>query len=286
MTTRSVTQDSLPDLNKSGLHKFSNGHAVMLAGGPGRGGAARLAARAALRIGAGLVTLACSQRALYENAAQLNAVMVHPIDGPFGLEELLEDTRVSSLCLGPGLGLTKTTADMVKVGLAAAIPIVLDADALTRFERAPQALFDMLHPKAVLTPHGGEFRRLFPDIAEQNPTLEDEQSVKITATQAAAARAGCVVLLKGPKTVIAAPDGDHAVHDATGARAVPWLATAGAGDVLAGFIAGLLARGYEPQTAAEAGAWLHVEAARRFGPGLIAEDLSETIPAVFAALCG
>lgn len=286
MTTRTINRSSLPNLAKETGHKYAHGHAVVLAGGPGRGGAARLAARAALRIGAGLVTVACSQRALPENASQLNAVMVHPIDGPFGLEELLEDHRVTALCLGPALGLTKSTADLVKVALNKAVPTVLDADALTRFERAPEALFGMLHSGVVLTPHGGEFTRLFPDIAAKYAQSEQDLDQKAQATQDAANRAGCVVLLKGAQTCVAAPDGICAVHLATETRAAPWLATAGAGDVLAGFITGLMARGLSPHIAAETAVWIHVEAARMFGPGLIAEDLSEMIPAVFASLQG
>jgi len=156
---------------------------------------------------------------------------------------------------------------------------------LTVVAGAPE-LFEALHPRCVLTPHGGEFARLFPDIhrklaapAEAGPAYS-----KVDATREAAARAGCVVLFKGPDTVIAAPDGQVAVHAAVYDRAAPWLATAGAGDVLAGLITALLARGFAPMQAAETGAWLHVECARRFGPGLIAEDLPEMLPAVLASL--
>ena len=151
----------------------------------------------------------------------------------------------------------------------------------------PQTLLDALHADCVLTPHGGEFARLFPDIANR---LDSEPASgpafsKVDAAREAAERAGCVVLLKGPDTVIAAPDGRCAVQSAAHDRAAPWLATAGSGDVLAGFIAGLLARGLPPFQAAQAAAWLHVECARSFGPGLIAEDLTEQLPAVLRSLC-
>jgi hydroxyethylthiazole kinase-like uncharacterized protein yjeF len=279
MTPQDISRETLPDLAKGQGHKYTHGHALVLSGGLGKSGAARLAARAALRIGAGLVTVACPRSALAENAAQLTAIMLRAIDGPAGLEEMLEDDRVSSMCLGPGLGLTKATADLVKVALDIGKPTVLDADGLSRFARAPEALFGLLHDRAVITPHLGEFRRLFPDLAD---TLSDPTDVALRSevTKAAAARAGCIVLLKGEQTLIAAPDGTCAVHSATGARATPWLATAGAGDVLAGMIAGLLTRGMAPFDAACAATWLHVDCARHFGPGLIAEDLSEQLPVV------
>ena len=167
--------------------------------------------------------------------------------------------------------------------LAARRSTVVDADALTLFEDAPHLLFEQLHANCVLTPHGGEFRRLFPDLADQ--AAYAARSGKCTAVAKAAARAGCTILLKGVETVIATEKGDVALHAATAHRAAPWLATAGAGDVLAGFITGLMARGFGPFSAATAAAWVHVECARRFGPGLIAEDLPEQAPAVLAGLC-
>ncbi|MEO0922391.1 MAG: ADP/ATP-dependent (S)-NAD(P)H-hydrate dehydratase, partial [Pseudomonadota bacterium] len=171
--------------------------------------------------------------------------------------------------------------------LEAKRPTVLDADALTPlfFDEA-DALFGKLHDQCVLTPHGGEFARMFPDIAEKlnAPATKGPAYSKVDATREAAARAGCVVLFKGPDTVIAAPDGRCSINSAHYERAAPWLATAGSGDVLAGFITGLLARGFEPIQAAETAAWLHVECARSFGPGLIAEDLPEELPKVFSKL--
>ena len=163
---------------------------------------------------------------------------------------------------------------------------VLDADALTRFERNPEVLFDALHENCVLTPHAGEFKRLFPDIAEKlaEPATIGPAFSKVDATRQAAARAGCTVLFKGPDTVIADPDGRCAINSSAYDRAAPWLATAGSGDVLAGFITGLLARGFAPMQAAETAAWLHTECALSFGPGLIAEDLPEELPKVFRTL--
>jgi len=268
-------------------HKYAHGHALILAGGPGKGGAARLAARGALRLGAGLVTLACPQAALAENAARLDAVMLVALADGYSLRGLLADPRISALALGPGLGVARAR-DLVPAALAARRPTVLDADALTAFADEPQTLFALLHPAAVLTPHGGEFARLFPDIAEElaAPATKGPACSKLDAARAAAARAGCIVLLKGPDTVIAAPDGRAAIHAAAYDRAAPWLATAGAGDVLAGFIAGLMARGAAPLQAAETAAFLHVECARAFGPGLIAEDLPEALPGVLARLGG
>lgn len=269
-------------MTKRAGHKFAHGHALVLSGGLGRTGAARLAARGALRIGAGLVTLGVPDDAVPEVAAQITAIMMRPVDGAAALERVLDDRRINALCLGPGLGQDRARALMpVAVGNQAR-PAVLDADALTAFAGAPESLFDMLHEACVLTPHGGEFAALFPDINER--LAKGGGYSKLDATQAAARRAGCVVLFKGPDTVIAAQDGRCAIHAAAYDRAAPWLATAGSGDALAGFITGLLARGMAPMQAAVAAAWLHAECARRFGPGLIAEDLPEQLPLVLRQL--
>ncbi len=277
-----------PDVAKSSGHKYSHGHALILSGASAHGGAARLAARGALRIGAGLVTVGCPPDALAENAARLDAVMVRAVADGAALAAVLQDARINALCLGPGLGAERARA-LVSVALGSGEQpraTVLDADALTTFARDPEALFAMLHERCVLTPHGGEFARLFPDIAERLaavPTKGPAYS-KVDATREAAARAGCVVLFKGPDTVIASPDGGCSINSAAYERAAPWLATAGSGDVLAGFITGLLARGFAPKQAAETAAWLHVECARSFGPGLIAEDLPDELPKVFRQL--
>jgi len=254
-------------------HKYSRGHCVVVSGPAHATGAARLAARAALRAGAGLVSVASPPEAVAVNAAHLTAIMIKPFQGAAGLGALLSDRRLNTVVLGPGLGVGKETRDLVTSVLRSGAAAVLDADAITSFKDEPQALFGLLDDKCVLTPHEGEFERLFPGLLDQSPS-------KLEAARTAAARALCVVLLKGADTVIAAPSGKAVIN----ANASPFLATAGAGDVLAGLIAGLLAQGMTTFDAACAGAWLHGEAARHFGPGLIAEDLAETLPAILAAL--
>ncbi|MBE3637492.1 NAD(P)H-hydrate dehydratase [Mangrovicoccus sp. HB182678] len=264
-------------------HKYDYGHVLVLAGGVGRGGAARLSARAALRVGAGLVTLAPPPAALIENACQLNAIMLRPVADAAVLREVLRDARISVICLGPGLGAGERSRALVAEVLATGRPAVLDADALGAFAEAPETLFAMLHRRAVLTPHAGEFARLFPAEAEEMRAARDDVTRRRVLYRAAQ-RAGAVILLKGSVTRIADPGGASAEHAATGDRAAPWLATAGTGDVLAGLISGLLARGFSPMESAQLGAWLHVEAALRVGPGLIAEDLPEAVPEVFRLL--
>ncbi|MCK8462597.1 NAD(P)H-hydrate dehydratase [Aliiroseovarius sp. S1339] len=270
---------------RSGTHKYTHGHALILSGPSGKGGAARLAARGALRIGAGLVTVAPTPGALQENAARLDAIMLSPVGDAQTLQAVLADERLNALCLGPGLGLERAR-ELVPVALAAKRATALDADALTAYADSPAELFGMLHENCVLTPHAGEFARLFPDIAEKLNALATKGPAysKVDATREAAVRAGCVVLFKGPDTVIAAPDGRCSINSAAYERSAPWLATAGSGDVLAGFITGLLARGFNPMQAAESAAWLHVECALSFGPGLIVEDLPEVLPDVFRKL--
>ena len=299
-------------------HKYSHGHALILSGPPGRGGAARLAARGALRIGAGLVTLACPPEAIPENAARLDAVMLRPLADAGGLAGLLEDDRINALCLGPGLGTGPREAALLAAALGvqtAAAPgltrgpeplsappenrgpgsspgrrgehpaVVFDADAITLLSQHPD-LLGALHEGCILTPHEGEFARLFPDLSEKlnAPASKGPAYSKVDATREAAARAGCIILFKGPDTVIADAQGRAAINSAHYDRAAPWLATAGSGDVLAGMIAGLLARGFPPMQAAETAAWLHVECALSFGPGLIAEDIPEELPKVFRSL--
>ncbi|WP_366140608.1 NAD(P)H-hydrate dehydratase [uncultured Tateyamaria sp.] len=280
-----------PDgLAKPSGNKFDHGHALILSGGPGRTGAARLAARAALRIGAGLVTLGVPPGTQMEVAAQITALMLTRVADADGLCAVLGDDRINALCLGPGLGLHDHAASLVDVVLSAAHLsaerlMVFDADALTLIAQDTRRM-EALNEHAVLTPHGGEFARLFPDIAEKLAAASDRGPAysKVDATREAAARCGAVVLFKGPDTVIAHPDGRCSVHAAAYDREAPWLATAGAGDVLAGFITGLLARGFDPMAACETAVWLHVECARAFGPGLIAEDLPEMLPQVLRAL--
>ncbi|WP_170414374.1 NAD(P)H-hydrate dehydratase [Ruegeria atlantica] len=284
-TVQLTSEKGLFPAKYTGDHKYSHGHALILSGGPAKTGAARLAARGALRIGAGLVTLGVPPSAQMEVAAQVTAIMLQRAEDADALAEALKDKRLNAMCLGPGLGL-KRARDLVPVALEEGRSTVLDADALTAFADDPATLFEQLHENCVLTPHGGEFARLFPDIAEKLKAIPTKGPAysKVDATREAAKRAGCVVLFKGADTVIAAPDGRCAINSADYERSAPWLATAGSGDVLAGFITGLLARGFAPMQAAETAAWLHVECARQFGPGLIAEDLPEQLPAVFQSL--
>lgn len=273
-----------PALAKPQGHKYSHGHAVVVSGGVGKGGAARLAARGALRSGAGLVTLACPPAALQENAARLEAVMLHSLRDGAALGRVMADRRISALCMGPGLGLGAREVGLLDAALRASrgrFALVLDADALSLLAQ-DAALTGLLHPRCILTPHAGEFARLFPDLAEglSTPPAQGPAFSRLDAARAGAQRTGALVLLKGADTVIAAPDGRAAIHSASQDRAAPWLATAGAGDVLAGLITGLAARGLPLFDAACSAVWLHVECARAFGPGLIAEDLPEILPQI------
>lgn len=257
-------------------HKYGRGHAVIVSGELSQTGAARLAARAALRIGAGLVTVASPREALAVNATALTAVMVRPIDTPDELGQMLADRRFNALGIGPGAGVGDRTRDNVLTALKAGTALVLDADALTSFAGNPEELFEaaksLPQPQIVLTPHEGEFPRLFSDMSNKNPLRSKLERVRV-----ASQRSGAVVLLKGSDTVVAAPDGRAAIA----ANAPPWLATAGSGDVLTGIITGLLAQRVGAFEAACIGVWMHGEAACEAGPGLIAEDLTETLPAVF-----
>lgn len=254
-------------------HKYARGHAVAVSGPDHATGAARLAAHGALRVGAGLVSVASPMDAVAVNAAALTAIMVKPFAGTNGLAELLADKRFNAVAIGPGCGVGMETRAMVEAVLASGAATVLDADALTSFEGDPEALFARTREPCVLTPHAGEFERIFPGLLKHLPT-------RVEAVREAAATAGCIVLLKGPDTVIANSDGDVIVNT----NAPPTLATAGAGDVLSGLIAGLMAQHMVPLQAAAAAAWIHGEAANLFGPGLTSEDLPELVPAVLTAL--
>jgi len=260
-------------------HKYARGHAVVVSGEMASTGAARLAARGALRAGAGLVTVASPREALAVNAAALTAVMVRAVDTPIEFAELLEDRRFNACVIGPGAGVGDCTRDFVHTTLSAQKHLVLDADALTSFAEAPDRLFESIKaspdPQVVLTPHEGEFPRLFSDISNKHPGRS-----KLERVRDAAQRSGAVVLIKGADTVVAAPDGRATIAS----NAPPWLATAGAGDVLAGIIAAMLAQGVPAFEAASIGVWMHGEGAREAGPGLIAEDLPEVMPAVFRRL--
>ncbi len=257
-------------------HKYDRGHTLVASGGATRTGAARLAARAALRIGSGLVTVASPPEALGVNAAHLTAVMLRGCDGPEGLHNILKDDRFNSLVLGPALGVHAGTRAMVAVAIQARRSLVLDADALTSFEGLASEIHQAFHHSpAVLTPHGGEFSRLFRD----HPDILDPPS-KVERTRRAALYTGAVIVLKGADTVIAAPDGRAAING----NGTPYLATAGSGDTLCGIVAGLMAQGVPAFEAACAGVWIHAEAGASFGPGLIAEDLADQLPGVLRRL--
>jgi ADP-dependent NAD(P)H-hydrate dehydratase / NAD(P)H-hydrate epimerase len=270
------TSFPVPKINS---HKYARGHVLAVSGEIASTGAARMAARAALRAGAGLVTLASPRDALTVNAMALTAVMVRPIDTAVEFGEQLADKRFNTVVIGPGAGVSQRTIDFVHTALSARRHLVLDADALTSFAEAPDRLFESIKavsdPQVVLTPHEGEFPRLFSDMSNKHPGRS-----KLERVRAAAERCGAVVLLKGADTTVASPDGRATIA----ANAPPWLATAGSGDVLAGLIAGLLAQAVPAFEAAAIGVWMHGEAAREAGPGLIAEDLPEVMPAVFRHL--
>jgi hydroxyethylthiazole kinase-like uncharacterized protein yjeF len=258
---------------KTSGHKYSRGHCVVISGPAHATGAARLAARGALRAGAGLVSVASPPDAVIVNAQHLTAIMVKPFSGASGLSDLLRDERYNAVVIGPGTGVGRATQELVAAVLASKASVVLDADALTSFKDDPTALLRLLRADCVLTPHEGEFERLFPGLLARSPS-------RIEAVRAAAAAAKCAVLLKGPDTTIARADGRAAVCT----NAPPTLATAGSGDVLAGIIAGLMAQHLDSFDAACAGAWLHGEAANCFGIGLIAEDLPAMLPRVLRRL--
>ena len=252
------------------IHKYARGSVLVVGGPSGHGGAARLAATAALRAGAGLVTLALPTPAITENAARLDAVMLRIADDGIALMRLLADRRLTALLAGPGLGRDARARGLVEAALADGRPLVLDGDVFTLFAAGAEGLRSRLTGPAVLTPHEGEFARLFPEATGN----------KIERALAAAARVGAVVVLKGPDTVIAGPCGRARVNVHASAN----LATAGSGDVLAGLVTGLLAQGLDMFDAACTGVWLHGDLGRRGGPGLIADDLAALIPAALARL--
>ncbi len=263
-------------------HKYTRGHAIVVSGPANRTGAARLGARGALRAGAGLVTIASPTGAVADNAAHLTAIMLEPFDGPRGLAQVLSDPRRNVLLIGPGAGVGIATRLLTQVALDHDCACVLDADALTSAtldqddDEMPVVshLFAQIkeNPQrpVVLTPHEGEFKRIFGDTTGN----------RLDRARNAAAKSGAIVILKGPDTVIAAPDGRAAINE----NAPPWLATAGSGDVLAGIVTGLLAQRMPAFEAACAAVWLQGECGTIGGTGLIAEDLPEALPKVLAAL--
>jgi hydroxyethylthiazole kinase-like uncharacterized protein yjeF len=245
-------------------HKYKRGHLVVFSGSATATGAARMSAMAGLKAGAGLVTIASSHEALDVNANALTAIMLRQIETVKDLTEWLTDKRLTSFVLGPGFGIGKKARSFVRK--LADRHLVLDADGISSFREDPAQLFRMFaegDTRLILTPHEGEFARLFPDIAE------DDKLNKVRKAQAAARRAHAVIVYKGADSVIAAPDGRALINT----NAPSWLATAGSGDVLAGIIGALLAQGMPAFQAAAAGVWLHGETGQSAGSGLTAEDL-------------
>ena len=268
------TFENGPDLWRGALrlpgadsHKYTRGHALIV-GGAEMTGAARLAARAARRVGAGMVTIASPAKAMPIYLAGDPGQLVIELDETSDLEDLMGEKKRSAVLIGPGNGISSTTRRHTVEALRSKASVVIDADALTVFQDAAQDLFSWVRGPCVLTPHDGEFARLF-----------DTGGDRIARTRRAAELSGAVVLLKGAVSVIAAPDGRVALNTATS-----WLATAGTGDVLAGLIVGLLAQGLPAFEAACAAAWLHSAAGAAIGPGLIAEDISERLPGILADL--
>jgi ADP-dependent NAD(P)H-hydrate dehydratase / NAD(P)H-hydrate epimerase len=258
---------ALPVLTRDG-HKYTRGHALIWGGYPITG-AARLAARAAARMGAGLTTIAFDEIALPIYASALTSIMVAPINDAQEFSSLLAKKRFDAFLIGPGAGVSSETKAKALAMLATNKPTVLDADALTSFQSNPLELDRAISGPSVLTPHEGEFARLF-----------DFHGDKPSRALAAAQRCGAIIILKGADTIIAAPDGRAIINT----NAPPTLATAGSGDVLSGFVLSLLAQGMEPFLASAAAVWMHGAAAKAFGPGLIAEDLPEILPRVLREL--
>lgn len=276
VTDEQPVRENMPDIwlphwpsKTAGGHKYTHGHVTVAAGAVPKCGAGRMAARAALRMGAGLVTVVCPSESLDVVASGQLSVMTEAIDDVDSFQEWVAEERHSTFLLGPGSGVNERTQAQVLMALADRKRCVLDADALTAFEGHPDQLFDAIKSPCILTPHEGEYKRLF-----------YHQGSKIDRALAAANQSGGVVILKGADTVIASPDGRAAIN----AHAPNWLATAGAGDVLAGFCAGLLAQGMSAFEAACAAVWLHGDAAYRAGPGMIAEELPEKLPEVLRDL--
>jgi hydroxyethylthiazole kinase-like uncharacterized protein yjeF len=258
---------ALPQLQVAG-NKYTRGHALLNGGYP-MTGAARMAARAAARLGAGLTSIAVPEAALPVYAAALTSIMVHPLTGMADFARLLSDARYTAFLIGPGAGVNDTTRERALAMLATRRPVLLDADAISVFAAQPATLAGAIKGPCVLTPHEGEFARLF-----------DSSGDKLARARRASRSCGAVVVLKGADTVIAAPDGRAVING----NAPASLATAGAGDVLGGMILGLLAQGMDAFLAAAAAVWLHGAAAMDFGPGLLAEDLPDLLPAVLRRL--
>ena len=265
-------------LDKKGpYHKYDHGHSLILSGPPGKMGAAELAGISALRVGSGLVTMGLPKEAFFNHTFKVNALMATKINKPQDMLDCLSDKRINAICLGPGLGIGKQTREYAIVALKSGQKAVLDADALTSFQENPDVLYKNLHNRTVITPHFGEFARIFPDLATK---IKGDKLSVIRAVQKASTISGAVVLLKGRQTVIASPDGHTYLVNGAKSKNSPWLATGGSGDVLAGMITGLMARNIPPLKCALLSVYIHLHAVSIFGPGLIADDLPKLIPKV------
>ena len=262
-------QEFLPRLKPDG-NKYDRGFALVFGGEAKKAGAAKLAAISALRSGAGLASIICDKKSLPVYAATALSLMTDTFDK---LPEILADKRKNTIIIGMGLGVGKQTKKLVLAGLEAKKQLVIDADALTSFADNPNELFNNIKSPCILTPHSGEFAKLFPMI--NHHSLRTEQALQ------AAKLSEAVIVLKGSETVIATPDGNCVINN----NAPAYLATAGAGDVLAGIIGGLLAAGMPAFQAACAGVYIHAETAKSHGIGLIAEDLPKFLPEVLARIC-
>ncbi|OKH90102.1 bifunctional ADP-dependent NAD(P)H-hydrate dehydratase/NAD(P)H-hydrate epimerase [Thalassospira sp. TSL5-1] len=265
VNTPQIWESFIPWPVNSG-HKYQRGH-VLAVGGAHTTGAVRLAARAARRAGAGLLTVLAEPAALPLYAQDAPGVMVAPIAK---FEELMQDPRHNAVLIGPGAGVGDDTRKRVIHALHCARACVLDADALTSFSDDPSTLFFAVQGATVMTPHEGEFSRLFDNLTGD----------KLSRARAAAKRSGAVLILKGADSIVAAPDGRAVINDVF----APWLATAGSGDVLAGLVTGLLAQGMPAFEAAAMAVWLHGQAGQAFGPGLIAEDIPDALPGLLSRL--
>jgi len=251
-------------------NKYDRGHAVIFGGAIQSTGAVKIAARCALRVGAGLVSVACDTKTLPIYATSFQAVMTKLVRNKQEFLHLISNKHVKAVLLGPGAGITSRTKAFVLAALSQKKAAVLDADALSVFADDPQNFFKAIQSPCVLTPHEGEFQRLFGTMINMNDD-------KLNRAHQAARISNAIMISKGPKTVIAAPDGRLVINN----NGTPCLATAGTGDALAGICAGLLAQGMPVFEAACAAVWLHAETARHFGPGLIAEDIADSLPAIF-----
>lgn len=260
-------QSLLPTIDAAS-NKYTRGHTLVV-GGQLLTGASRLSACAAARIGSGVTTLLVPQIAFTVYASALTSIMVRSFDDIETFNQSIINTRITSFLIGPGAGVTDDTRMQSLKLLATSLPVVLDADAITAFQDDVRVLTNYLHANCVLTPHEGEFKRLF--------NLSEDRMV---TAQQAAKDSGAVIVLKGSETIIAAPDGQTIIND----NAPPTLATGGSGDVLAGMIAGLIAQGMPAFEASAAAVWMHGEAAKLFGLGLIAEDLPGLLPQVLQKL--